>query len=139
MAGAIRGTMEADMVPMIHLQRPRLLLVDDDERLAAVVAGLLDIDGYEVVRTITRATEVVAAVAETDPDLIVLDLVLPDGDGLDVADELRATGYERPIVVFSSLFDHRVHATSLSQGYGYVEKVEGLDSLEAAIEEGLDA
>jgi CheY-like chemotaxis protein len=128
--------METDMVPTSK-ERPRVLLVDDDERFSAVVASLLAGDGYDVVGTVARATEVVTAVDLTHPDLIVIDLVMPDGDGLDVADELRDTGHQQPIVVFSSIFDRRAHRTTVREGYGYVEKVDGIERLEEEIDERL--
>lgn len=123
---------------MVRLTRPtRLLLVDDDERFAEIVRGLLVDDGYHVVGVVNSAVEVPAAVVEFAPDVVVLDLVLPDGDGLEVADWLRQDGHEVPILLFSSLFDRRIGRASLEEGYGYVEKAAGLDALESAIEDAM--
>lgn len=113
----------------------RLLLVDDDERFAEIVRGLLEDDGYNVVGVVSRAVEVPTAVAELRPDVVVLDLILADGDGLTVADWLRQDGHEVPILLFSSLFDRRINEATVADGYGYVEKARGLDALEAAIQD----
>jgi two-component system OmpR family response regulator len=67
----------------------RVLVVDDEPDLAEVLAGVLAYEGWEV-RT---AGDVAAAVAEARafrPDAVVLDVMLPDGDGLAVLRELRA-------------------------------------------------
>jgi DNA-binding response OmpR family regulator len=117
---------------------PRLLLVDDDERFAAIVGGMLEDDGYHVVGIVTRAVDVPGAAGELAPDLVILDLVLADGDGLMVADWLRQDGHEGPILLFSSLWDRRIEEATLSEGYGYVQKVDGIDALEAAIDATLD-
>jgi two-component system OmpR family response regulator len=67
----------------------RVLVVDDEPDLAEVLAGVLAYEGWEV-RT---AGDVAAAVAQArvfQPDAVVLDVMLPDGDGLAVLRELRA-------------------------------------------------
>jgi two-component system OmpR family response regulator len=115
-----------------------VLLVEDDPRFADVVRSMLEDDGYEVVAIAASGTVLPAAVAEHHPDIVVLDLVLPDGDGLQAADDLRRSGAEVPVVVFSSLFDQRIARETLDAGFGYVEKAAGLDALELAIEGIID-
>jgi DNA-binding response OmpR family regulator len=67
----------------------RLLLIDDDARLAAMVADYLRGGGFEVdvAGTLAAGRRRLQAAA---PDALVLDLMLPDGDGLDFTRELRA-------------------------------------------------
>lgn len=112
----------------------RVLLVDDDEKFAFVVRSVLEVDGYEVPAVVTSLGSLPAAVTEHEPDVVVIDLVLPDGDGLEAADELRRDGNEVPIVVFSSLFDQRIGRDTMRAGYGYVEKAAGVEALELAID-----
>lgn len=112
----------------------RVLLVDDDARFAAVVRTVLEDDGYDVVDVVTSAAGVPAACSTHEPDVVVLDLVLPDGDALDAADTLVAEGQRVPIVVFSSLFDQRIARDAMASGYGYVEKAAGSEALELAID-----
>ena len=116
----------------------RVLLVDDDPKFASVVRTVLEDDGYHVVAVIESAEAVDAAVGEHGPDVVVLDLVLADGDGLEVAEGLRAAGHRAPVVLFSSLFDQRIARETLESGYGYVEKAAGLEALEMAIEGVID-
>jgi two-component system OmpR family response regulator len=112
----------------------RILLVDDDERFAALVQAALEDDGYDVIGAVHTAADAAPAVIDLRPDVVVLDLVLPDGDGMSIADEVRAKGSAVPVVLFSSLFNRQATADALGAGYGYVEKAAGVDGLEAAID-----
>lgn len=69
----------------------QLLLVDDDARLAEMLVGYLGGAGYrvQVAPSLAAARQVLAAKAG-QPDLLVLDLMLPDGDGLDFCRHLRS-------------------------------------------------
>jgi DNA-binding response OmpR family regulator len=74
----------------------RLLLIDDDARLSAMVADYLRGSGYEVTvaGSLAEGREQLASAA---PDGLVLDLMLPDGDGLDLCRELRANPRTRQL------------------------------------------
>ena len=74
----------------------RLLLIDDDARLSAMVADYLRGSGYEVTvaGSLAEGREQLASGA---PDGLVLDLMLPDGDGLDLCRELRANPRTRQL------------------------------------------
>jgi len=69
---------------------PRLLLIDDDARLAQMVTEYLGHSGFEL-ETATSLAEGRKLIAEKSYDALVLDLMLPDGDGLDLCRELRAS------------------------------------------------
>lgn len=71
--------------------RPRVLVVEDDERLAKLVAGDLRLAGYDVTEAATGG-DAIAAALERRPDAVLLDLGLPDLDGLEVARALRRDG-----------------------------------------------
>jgi signal transduction histidine kinase/DNA-binding response OmpR family regulator len=80
----------------------RVLLVEDDDDLAAVIVARLSARGVETVRCATAAAALAAA-AEIEPDLLVLDLGLPDGDGFEVVEALRRDDTLRsvPTVVYT--------------------------------------
>ena len=110
----------------------RVLLVDDDAKMVELVVGILTDDGYEVVGT-TNASEALELVASLEPDVVVLDEVMPERSGLDVAAEIREDRPEQAIIIFSSLFDLRLSEEVRRQGFLYVEKADGFDALERAI------
>lgn len=83
----------------------RILVVDDQPNIVDMLATVLRFHGFSVGTAFTAA-EAVAAVAADAPDLVLLDVMLPDGDGLDVCRRLRAAG-SRAAVVFVTARDAR--------------------------------
>jgi signal transduction histidine kinase/CheY-like chemotaxis protein len=83
--------------------RGSILLVEDDEASRESTVSVLTAAGYRVVAVSTRA-EALAAMPGTAPDMVLLDVQLPDGDGLDIVPEIRALAGERGarIVAFSA-------------------------------------
>ena len=69
----------------------RILVVDDEQSIVDAVATALRYAGYEAEEA-SSGREAVSAVATLEPDLIVLDWMLPDIEGIDVARHLRAQG-----------------------------------------------
>ena len=110
----------------------RILLVDDDAKMVELVRGILTDDGYEAFGT-TSATEAIEMIASLDPDVVVLDEVMPERSGLDLAAEVREERPDQAIIIFSSLFDLRLSDTVRRLGYRYVEKADGFEALERAI------
>jgi PAS domain S-box-containing protein len=66
----------------------RILLVDDDPAVRRVISGILHADGYEV-REAVNGHEAFAAVEQFQPNLVLLDVGLPDGDGLEICTRLK--------------------------------------------------
>jgi PAS domain S-box-containing protein len=83
--------------------RPTALIVEDDDDLAAVLVAIFEQRGVRAVRAATQQ-EAVDQLAGLRPDVLVLDLHLPDGDGYGVVDQLRRDGRlcEVPVVVYSA-------------------------------------
>ncbi|HZM41506.1 MAG TPA: response regulator transcription factor [Acidimicrobiales bacterium] len=91
-----------------------VLLVEDDEVLAQVVAGALRGRGYPV-EIVGTGGEALARASATEPKVVVLDLGLPDIDGIDVCRRLRRW-FEEPIVVLSADGDEDRKVTALDDG-----------------------
>ena len=70
----------------------RILVVDDEPSIVDAVATALRYEGYEVEEA-GSGREALAAVARVEPDLIVLDWMLPDIEGIEVGKRLRAQGF----------------------------------------------
>ncbi len=80
---------------------PRILLVDDEQPIQTLLSFPLQRDGYEVVNA-SDGREALARFAEETFDLVVLDVMLPKLDGLEVCRRLRARGERVPIVMLSA-------------------------------------
>lgn len=68
------------------------------------------------------------------PDVVVLDLVMEEADGLRTLERVQAAHPALPVVVISSLFDPLIEQQILARGARYLEKVEGVEALEQAID-----
>lgn len=79
----------------------RIIVVDDDEDIRGLIVGQLAQERYAVTAAASVA-EMRAALAEGPADLIVLDLNLPDGDGLNLCRELRAEGFATAIIMVTA-------------------------------------
>jgi two-component system response regulator BaeR len=78
----------------------RVLIVEDEERLALLLSDYLKTSGFET-HIIGDGREVLPYVRQSDPDLILLDLMLPGKDGLDIARELR-TFSRTPLIMITA-------------------------------------
>jgi two-component system, OmpR family, KDP operon response regulator KdpE len=113
----------------------RLLVVDDDAALRRVLEVHLAARGYQV--DLAATGESAVRLARRRPDLIVLDLMLPDLDGLEVITYVR-TFSAVPIVVISARETQEATAEALSAGADdYVVKPFGIDDLVARIRAAL--
>ncbi|GGK19779.1 DNA-binding response regulator [Pilimelia terevasa] len=79
----------------------RVLVVDDEPNICALLAATLRLVEFDV-RVANTGTDALAVVEEFDPDLVVLDVMLPDLDGFAVAQRLRAQGRHVPIVFLTA-------------------------------------
>jgi DNA-binding response OmpR family regulator len=80
---------------------PRILLVDDEQPIQTLLSFPLQRDGYEVV-VAADGREALARFEEQPPDLVVLDVMLPRMDGLEVCRRLRARGETVPIIMLTA-------------------------------------
>lgn len=78
----------------------RILVVDDDEQICAIVSRLLRDEGHDVT-TVTKATQAVSKLRNHAFDLLLLDLVMPKQGGIDLIMEIRAQQNDIPIIVMS--------------------------------------
>jgi DNA-binding response OmpR family regulator len=77
----------------------RILIVDDERDAVLTLMTLLRDEGHDV-RGLYRAKEVAAAVKDFDPDVVLLDIALPDGSGYALAEDIRRrSGTERPLLI----------------------------------------
>jgi two-component system, OmpR family, KDP operon response regulator KdpE len=114
----------------------RILLVDDEPSILKTMAPLLRSRGYQVEAAAT-GREAIERFEQDPPHLVILDLMLPDIDGLEVCRRIRARG-ETPIIILSAREAERVKVEALDLGADdYVTKPFGPEELLARVRAAL--
>ena len=114
-----------------------LLVVDDDPAMRRLLRTSLTVQGYRVFEAAT-GSEALEIAGHQAPEVILLDLGLPDIDGIDVIRRLRGTGSMLPIIVLSSRGDEQGKVEALDLGADdYVTKPFGMAELIARIRAAL--
>ena len=111
----------------------RALVVDDEESILQLLAMALRYEGWEV-ETATTGTEALEKLRAFEPDVAVLDIMLPDFDGLQVLSRIRGEGYLLPVLFLTALdsVDDRVNGLTAG-GDDYVAKPFSLEELIARL------
>ena len=84
-----------------YLKKKRILLVDDEQELLDMVVSILESDGYQNVVTAKSVSEALSLAKETVPELAILDVMLPDGNGFDLMEQLKSNG-DYPILFLTA-------------------------------------
>jgi two-component system KDP operon response regulator KdpE len=114
------------------LNGQRVLVVDDEQQILRALRTSLRAAGYEVDTAETVETALAAA-AMRPPEAMILDLVLPDGTGTDVAREFRKWS-SAPVIVLSAVGEEKEKVAALDAGADdYVTKPVGIDELLARL------
>ncbi len=94
--------------------RPTILVVDDDEHVQALLERIFEREGFDVVRASSGA-EGLAALPSHPIDVVLLDLHLPDQDGLSVLSKMRVDEHDQPVLMMSGegTVESAVRATQL--------------------------
>ena len=94
---------------------PTILLVEDDAALSELIASYLERNGYQV-SVIARGDQVRERAKSNPPDLVILDLMLPGLDGLQVCRLLRADSASLPILMLTARDDSHDQVLGLEMG-----------------------
>jgi DNA-binding response OmpR family regulator len=112
---------------------PLVLLVDDDEAIRRTVSEALGLEGFRVLKA-SGGRPALAAVESHAPAVILLDLTMPDLDGLEVIRQLRAQGSDVPICVLSARNDVEDRVLGLEAGADdYVVKPFAIEEVAARL------
>jgi len=98
----------------------RVLLADDHPMIQAAVSSLLGGSGYDLVAMARSGEEAIAAIDRHRPEIVILDIQMPGGTGLDVLRRLRERGDPLPVVLLTASIDDKGFAEALAL------KVEGI-------------
>ncbi|PYY11303.1 MAG: hypothetical protein DMG61_19410 [Acidobacteria bacterium] len=117
--------------------RPKVVVADDHPGALHAVRKLLA-EGFHVVAAVPNGELALHAVAQFDPDLVILDICMPRLDGLLTARELKAKGFKGPIVFLTVQEDEDyIFAAQALGALGYVLKSRMRTDLLSAIDEAL--
>ena len=114
----------------------RLLLVDDQNLVKMGICSLLELTGnIEVVGQPDDGTGVIAAIAESRPDIMLLDIRMPNMDGLEVLAAMKDQGVDVPTLILTTFDEHDLVLNCMRLGArGYMRKDVSLDALVKAID-----
>ena len=99
------------MVP----RRPRVLIADDHADMVKAICRVLSLD-YEVVGIIADGSAVLEAAQRLQPDVIVLDLNLPNVTGLEACRQITKVNPEAKVIIFTAMDDPYLRQQSLDVG-----------------------
>lgn len=116
----------------MNRKSPLILVVDDDPDILDAICDILDVEGYAVARA-RHGEEALERVAESRPDLILLDLMMPVMDGITFAHALRGRRIEPeiPVVVVSA--DGNPQKAASIGARGFLAKPFDIDALLAHV------
>ncbi|MDI6765966.1 MAG: response regulator [Bacteroidota bacterium] len=104
-----------------HNQHPKVLIIDDDRNASELIQVMLQAEGYDVIRTMQGKEGMKLALSES-PDLIILDLIMPDISGFNVAYQLKQNVKTRntPIIILTSM---EVDDETREQMQGFISSI----------------
>ncbi|WP_420640015.1 response regulator transcription factor [Candidatus Poriferisocius sp.] len=113
---------------------PHLLVVDDEANLRSMLGAALSFHGFNVIEA-ENGREALTAARNKHPDLIILDVMMPDLDGFEVCRRLRADGNQTPVLFLTAKDDtaDKVRGLTLG-GDDYLQKPFSLEELVARVE-----
>jgi len=112
--------------------RDKILIVEDEQSIARFISAILGANGYETLQAQT-GTEALSIISSNCPDLVILDLGLPDMDGIEILRDLRSWS-SLPVVVVSARSHEKDKVAALDMGADdYLTKPFGTDELLARV------
>ena len=110
-----------------------ILIVEDEPSLVFTLRDTLEAENYNVT-VISDGAEVIDAIKETEPDLMILDLMLPNRDGYEICEEIRSLKYTFPVIMLTARDQEIDKVTGLNIGADdYITKPFGVKELLARI------
>ena len=104
-------------------------MIDDEPEVCELLADFLNMQGYHALKA-SRAVEGLALAEQEKPDLVFLDIMMPEIDGLECLREIRKSSPESIVIMVSGLKDEKIAKEAIRLGaYDYVGKPFDLDYL----------
>jgi len=118
--------------------KPSILIVDDDEVMQETLSSVLRKGGYEIF-SVASGNEALSLIKKNIIDLVLLDMKLPDVDGLEIQKKIRAFDTEILVIIMTAYSDIQSAVSAMKSGaYHYINKPFELEELKLLIEKGLE-
>lgn len=118
--------------------KPSILIVDDDETMRDTLSDVLRKKGYEIALA-SSGSGALAAIKKSIVDLVLLDMKLPDIDGLEVLKKVKEFDTEILVMMMTAYSDVQTAVTAMKSGaYHYINKPFELEELKLLIDKGLE-
>lgn len=112
----------------------KVLVVDDTDHVRRMLDTMLSMDGFDVVGTAGDGETAIAETDQLDPDVVVIDYMMPGMDGLECARQIRQRRPDQLVIIYTAFIDAAVEKAAAEAGVALcVGKVEGLHLLEQEI------
>ena len=118
--------------------KPSILIVDDDEMMQETLSSVLRKGGYEIF-SVTSGNEALSLIKKNIIDLVLLDMKLPDVDGLEIQKKIKTIDTEILVIIMTAYSDVQTAVSAMKSGaYHYINKPFELEELKLLIEKGLE-
>lgn len=113
----------------------KVMIVDDSKMIIKLIQGFLETYNIEIVGTASDGKTAVNLFKQTDPDIVTLDITMPEMDGLTVLEEILKIKASAKVVVISALTDNATALKALKMGAkDFIPKPFKEDSLKAVLD-----
>lgn len=113
-----------------------ILLVDDDKSSLIVIKGMLEMLGYRV-RVAVNGREALQLLKEKKPDIVITDIVMPEVDGITLANNIREFYRDLPVILLSGYAMDKMANSFVMKGFYFLQKPVSISELAIKVKEAL--
>ena len=117
---------------------PSILIIDDEERFRKLLARVIELEGFSVLQA-TSASEGYQTLQEKDIQVVVTDVKLPDGDGLDILEQIKKNDPSVEVIVITAFGSIEDGVKAMKQGaFDYITKGDEDDHIHVVVERAVE-